>query len=265
MLPKTKNYLRKGGEKNRMRRRLIAGNWKMNKTHTQSEEFANKLKEKLQNPEQEVLICPPFTSLHAVKKALKDSHILVGAQNMYFEEHGSFTGEVSPLMIKEMECTHVILGHSERRSHFNETNEKVNKKVHAAIHNDLFAIVCVGETLEERDHNKAKEVVETQLKECLKEISPEHMNSLIIAYEPLWAIGTGKNATPQQAQEMHSFIRNALTNLFSGEVARSVQVLYGGSVKPDNASSLLAEQDIDGFLIGGASLEVDSFVSIVNA
>lgn len=248
-----------------MRRRLVAGNWKMNKTHLQSEEFAEQLKEKIQNPEHEVLVCPPFTSLHAVKKVLKDSHILVGAQNMYFEEHGPFTGEVSPLMIKEMECTHVILGHSERRSHFNETNEKVNKKVLAAIQNDLFAIVCVGETLTEREHNKAREVVEVQIKECLHEVSPEHMTSIIIAYEPLWAIGTGKNATPQQAQEMHAHIRGVLTNLYTGEVARNIRILYGGSVKPDNAASLFAEQDIDGVLVGGASLEVDSFVDIVNA
>ena len=245
-----------------MRRLLIAGNWKMNKTVPEAIELVRELKERLKGVEdRDVLVCPPFTALYPVGRELEGSSILMGAQNMFYEEKGAFTGEISPVMLKDVGCSYVILGHSERRHIFGESDELINRKVISAVNHDLIPILCVGETLQEREEGRTQEVVERQVREGLKGLKPE--NEFVIAYEPVWAIGTGRSATPEMAQEVHAFIREILTELFGKEKAEGVRILYGGSVKPENAKGLLEMPDIDGALVGGASLKAESFSAIV--
>jgi len=211
----------------------------------------------------EVVVCPPFISLHAVKEVLAGSRIGLGAQNVYWEKSGAFTGEISAPMLKSVGCTYVIIGHSERRTYFGETDETVNKRVLAALSEGLKPIVCVGETLEERESGKAFDVIKRQITGGLANLSVEQMASVVIAYEPVWAIGTGKTATPAQAQEVHAFIRKLLNDLFGQTTAEATRIQYGGSVKPDNVTELMSQPDIDGALVGGASLKVDSFEKII--
>ncbi len=250
-----------------MRIKIIAGNWKMNKDLNESAELINGLKSKLATLPNGVkaIVCPPFTSLEFAKKLLEGSRIELGAQNMYHEDEGAFTGEVSPKMLKSVGCKYVILGHSERRQYFKETNEFINIKAKKALASGLIPIICVGETLEEREKNITNQVVTTQVTGCLKDIPAADVEKSIIAYEPVWAIGTGKVATPQQAQEVHQLIRKLLGQLYSGSTAEKVIIQYGGSVKPDNAKELLHQPDIDGALVGGACLKADSFAAIVQA
>jgi len=215
--------------------------------------------------EVDVVVCPPFTALELVGKSLEGSNVKLGAQNMHFEASGAFTGEISAPMLRAIFATHVILGHSERRTFFGETDELVNKKLIAALKNQLRPIFCVGETLAERESGSALKVVQTQVERGLEGVSKEQVATVVIAYEPVWAIGTGKVATTEQAQEVHAFIRGLLTKLFTEPVAQKVRILYGGSMKAANAPELLGQKDIDGGLIGGASLESRSFVELVTA
>jgi len=245
-----------------LRRLLIAGNWKMNKTVPEALELVRELKERLKGVEdRDVLVCPPFTALYPVGRELLGSSILMGAQNMFYEEKGAFTGEISPVMLKDVGCSYVILGHSERRHIFGESDELINRKVISAVNHDLIPILCIGETLEERERGETRQVVERQVREGLKGLKPE--DEFVIAYEPVWAIGTGRSATPEMAQEVHAFIREVLTGLFGREKAKGIRILYGGSVKPENAKGLLEMPDIDGALVGGASLKAESFSKIV--
>lgn len=214
--------------------------------------------------EREVIICPPFTALLAVREVLKGSPILLGAQNLYPEPEGAYTGEISTTMLLDLGCRYVILGHSERRKHLGETDDFISRKVQAALAHGLRPILCVGETLEQREKEQEVGVVATQLRGCLQGVQSSQMAEVVIAYEPVWAIGTGKNASPEQAQIMHKNIREVLQSRFGAQVATSTRVLYGGSVKADNIDSLMAQPDIDGVLVGGASLDALSFVRIVN-
>ena len=250
-----------------MRNKVIAGNWKMYKDLNESAELLNGLKTKLAVLPNGVkaIVCPPFTSLALAQKLLEGSPIALGAQNMYHEDEGAFTAEVSPKMLKSVGCKYVILGHSERRQYFKETNEFINKKAKKALVSGLIPIICVGETLEEREKNITDQVVTTQVKGCLQDISAVDVEKSIIAYEPVWAIGTGKVATPQQAQDVHKLIRGLLSKLYSSATAEKIIIQYGGSVKPDNAKELLHQPDIDGALVGGACLKADSFAAIVEA
>lgn len=239
----------------------------MNKDVHQTEELINGLKKALVFPltNVKVVVCPPFTSLETAQQLLQGSPIALGAQNMYYEDEGAFTGEVSAKMLKAVGCQFVILGHSERRQYFRETDEFINKKVKKALASGLIPIVCVGETLEEREKNITHQVVTTQVKGVLKDVSAAEVEKLIIAYEPVWAIGTGRNATPQQAEEVHLLIRSIISELYSSTAAERLIIQYGGSVKADNAADLLSQLDIDGALVGGACLKVDSFAAIVRA
>lgn len=247
-----------------MRQPLIAGNWKMYKDIKEAEDLSCGIRDGLNGVEKvEVVLCPPFTNLYVVYNVIKDTKIELGAQNIFWEEEGAFTGEVSAKMVKSCGCKYVIIGHSERRKYFSETDETVNKKIKSALKEGLLCIVCIGETLEEREAGRTISVVETQLSGAFKDISQDEMKMIVIAYEPVWAIGTGKTATPQQAQEVHSFIRKWVSEKFSSECAQRIRILYGGSVKPDNIEGLIREDDIDGALVGGASLKIDSFVGIV--
>lgn len=250
-----------------MRKKVIAGNWKMNYNLYQSIAFIKNLKEEILKKERnsEIIICPNFVSLSEAKKIIDNSPIKLGAQNLYFEESGAFTGETSADMIKSVGCEYVIIGHSERRTIFNESDELINKKVKQAFKHKLKPIFCVGETLEQREKNITTEIVSKQLEIGLQDITAEEMLQIIIAYEPVWAIGTGRNATPEQAQEVHSFIRNFLTVGYGFEVAEKTIIQYGGSVKPENAKELLSQPDIDGALVGGACLKVDSFIGIIES
>jgi triosephosphate isomerase len=249
-----------------IRKKLIAGNWKMNKTSADAVSLAREIVAAVgTQPEVDVVICPPFTAIEAVAGAVDGSLVKLGAQNMHFEASGAFTGEVSAPMLRALFATHVILGHSERRTLFGETDELVNKKVLAALKNQLRPILCVGESLAEREAGSTLKVVQTQLERGLEGVSKEMAASLIVAYEPVWAIGTGKVATTEQAQEVHAFIRGLLTKLFGEPVSQRVRILYGGSMKPANAPDLLGQGDIDGGLIGGASLESRSFVELIRA
>jgi triosephosphate isomerase len=246
-----------------MRKPLMAGNWKMNKTIAESVSFVRMLKTAAADiKDVDVLVCPTFICVNVVYNEVKGSNINVGAQDLFWEEKGAFTGEVSASMLKDVGCSYVLVGHSERRQYFGEVDKAVNKKVKAALLNDIVPIVCVGETLREREENATFKVIEKQVKESLSDLSQEEASKLVIAYEPVWAIGTGKTATPQQAQEVHAFIRETYSQLYK-DVADKVRVLYGGSVKPDNVSELMKQSDIDGGLVGGASLEVESFVKLV--
>ena len=238
----------------------------MNKTPADPEALVGEIIIEIgRQTEVDVLVCPPFTALESVGRKLEGSNIKIGAQNMHFETNGAFTGEVSAPMLRDLFVTHVILGHSERRALFGENDGFINQKVLTAIKNQLRPILCVGETLAEREAGDTLKVVQTQLEAGLEGVGKEHAPSVIIAYEPVWAIGTGKVATSDQAQEVHAYIRRLLTKLFGETIAQKVRILYGGSMKPSNAPELLAQKDIDGGLIGGASLESRSFVDLVKA
>lgn len=245
------------------RRPFIAGNWKMHKTIREAIQLANGLKRELSDVEDvDVAVCPAFVCLADVCDTLQGSLIRVGAQNMHWEPQGAYTGEVSAAMLADAGCAYVILGHSERRQYFGETDQAVNRKVKAALAAELLPIVCVGETQQQRQAGITEQVVGEQLRGALAELSPEEVAKITIAYEPVWAIGTGLTATPQMAQQVHAFIRQLLEECF-GEVAHSVRIQYGGSVKAENIAALMEQPDIDGALVGGASLDVGSFVRIV--
>jgi triosephosphate isomerase len=247
-----------------MRRPLIAGNWKMNNNREGSVELVSRLKEMISDVEQvEVVVAPPYTALGAVAEVIKGSPVFLSAQNSFWEESGAFTGEISPSMLKDIGCHYTIIGHSERRLYFGETNETVNKRIKAALNASLIPIVCVGETLEEREAEKTFAVIDQQIKEGLIDLSSKDMEKAVIAYEPVWAIGTGKTATPDQAQEVHHYIRQLIARIFDKEIADLIRILYGGSVKPENVDQLMAQEDIDGALVGGASLKADSFARII--
>ena len=247
-----------------MRRPLIAGNWKMHNNSAESVELVSQLKEMISGvKEVDVVVAPPYTALGSVATAIKGSTIFLASQNIFWEEKGAFTGEVSPAMLKDIGCQYTIIGHSERRQYFGETNETVNKRLKAALNASLIPIVCVGETLEEREAGKTLAIIEQQVKEGLDGVSSGEMEKVVVAYEPVWAIGTGKTATPEQAQEVHQFIRKMLAQVFNKGVAEGTRILYGGSVKPDNVDQLMSQKDIDGALVGGASLKADAFARIV--
>ncbi len=247
-----------------MRKPYIAGNWKMNKTNREAVDMVQKFKDMVSEVKDvDLMIAPPYTALPVLNEVLKGSNIMLGAQNMHQEMSGAFTGEISPAMLKDTGCGWVILGHSERREYFGCTDELVNKKLKVALKNDLKPIVCLGEKLEQRKAGKAFDVIKKQLDIGLKDITAEHASRLTIAYEPVWAIGTGQTATPEQANEAHKFIREDLSEKFGPEIADGIRILYGGSVKPHNVKELMSETNIDGGLIGGASLEAKSFSKIV--
>jgi len=249
-----------------MRTPIIAGNWKMYKTDKEAYELASSLKDRLRDVNSvKVVLCPPFTSLSSVKKGIQGSKILLGAQNMHWESEGAFTGEISAEMLLSSGCNFVILGHSERRMHFGETNDMVNKKLKKALEVGLVPIVCVGERLEHRETGKTEEVVEDHIRGAFEGLSQKEAEKVVIAYEPVWAIGTGKTATPKQANDVHRFIREKLSALYSEKVAQSINILYGGSVKPENSKELLEQTEIDGALVGGASLKSDSFEKIIRS
>ena len=244
---------------------LMAGNWKMHKTVPEALALAGALRLALaERPAAcEVVVAPPYTALHAVGEALRGSGIQLAAQNVYFEKEGAFTGEVSPRMLRDAGCSHVILGHSERRHFFGETDDDVGRKARAALDNGLLQIACVGETLDERDSDRTMSVVEREVERALRQLSPDEAARSVIAYEPLWAIGTGRAATPEQAQEVHAAIRRLVSVSHGEAVAAALRILYGGSVKPDNVAALMTQHDIDGALVGGACLEADSFLRII--
>ena len=247
-----------------MRKKIIAGNWKMNKTITEALELVRTLTLGLKDVENvDIVVCPVFTALHSVYQAIDGSNIRLGAQNLFWEEKGAFTGEISAPMLKDTHCEYVIIGHSERRTIFKETNEQVNRKIKAALKAGLLPIVCVGERLEEREKNQTFEVIKDHVHGALEGLSADNLENIIIAYEPVWAIGTGRNATPEQAQEVHAFIRKLISEAFGGEAARRLRIQYGGSVTPDNIAALGAQPDIDGALVGGASLKAESFIQLV--
>lgn len=248
-----------------MRVPVIAGNWKLFKTIGEATTMVKELKPLVAGTAGvEIVVAPVFTALSSVAGALAGSNVHVAAQDCYWEEEGAFTGEVSPKLLKDAGCSHVIIGHSERRQYFGETDETVNKKTKTAITAGLTAIVCVGETLAEREVDKTFAVIEAQLTGGLAGLSAEYLKQCVIAYEPVWAIGTGKTASDAQAQEVHAFIRGLVAKLFSQSVADAIRILYGGSVKPENVKGLMAQPDIDGALVGGASLKADSFAAIAN-
>jgi triosephosphate isomerase len=247
-----------------VRKYLIAGNWKMFKTASEGVDLVAELDLALgRQPEVAVVVCPPYTALESCARKLEDSNIQLGAQNMYPKAEGAYTGEISPVMLRSLFCTHVILGHSERRQYFAETDTFVNAKVLAALESNLKPIICIGETIDEREAGKTMEIVDSQLTTCLQGVDKEHADNLIIAYEPVWAIGTGRTATPEMAQEVHAFIRQRLVELLGRAAAARIRILYGGSMKPENAAELLDQPDIDGGLIGGASLKARSFIDLV--
>ncbi len=249
-----------------LRKPLIAGNWKMNKTPSEAVSLVGELKPTLGRlTDVGVLICPPFTALDRMGSLLEGTTISLGAQNMHFENSGAFTGEVSATMLRELFVSFVILGHSERRSLFGESDEFINQKVLKALSASLKPILCVGETLAQRESNQTLEVIGSQLRKGLAGVEAASAENIVIAYEPVWAIGTGKVATPEQAQEVHAFIRKTLAELFSEAIADKIRILYGGSMKPSNAPELLAQPDIDGGLIGGAALKAAEFASLVDA
>ncbi len=248
------------------RRTIIAGNWKMNTRSSGAVELAKGVSEAVgQHPEVEVAVCPPAVYLNAVADVLAGSAVGLGAQNLYAAEDGAYTGEVNAAMLTDVGCRYVILGHSERRALLSETDALVSSKLAAALAGNLIPIVCVGETLEDREAGKTEAVVGTQLRGSLEGLDEARAPGVVIAYEPVWAIGTGKTATPEQAEEVHAFIRNLLGELFSDDVAGQMRIQYGGSVKPGNAKELLGQPNIDGALVGGASLKVDDFVGIIEA
>jgi triosephosphate isomerase len=250
-----------------VRKPVIGANWKMNRG-TPSEakemllEFIPMVKE-IENVE--IVVAPPYTSINKTLELLKNSNIKVGAQNMYFEESGAFTGEISPLFLKKIGCEYVILGHSERRNIFNETDELINKKVRKALERMLSPIVCIGEHLEEREKGNTKNIIENQFNLTFKGMTKEQMKKIIIAYEPIWAIGTGKTATPEQAEEIHVFIREIIEEKYDKDTANGIRIQYGGSIKPSNAKELFNKANIDGGLVGGASLQAESLYEIIKS
>lgn len=248
------------------RKPMIAGNWKMHMTTGEARALVKDILAQtsdVNTGEIDILIAPPYTSLAIASDTLTSSSIFLAGQNMHWEESGAFTGEISPLMLKDVGCTHVIIGHSERRQYFNETNDTVNKKLHAAFSNGLTPIMCVGESLEQRERGQTFSIIQEELEKGLDGLTSEQVQSMILAYEPIWAIGTGKTAFPEQAEEVHKFIRRWLTSKAGSESGEAVRILYGGSVKPDNIEGLMAKENIDGGLVGGASLKADSFSQIV--
>lgn len=250
-----------------MRTQIIAGNWKMHTTLAEASILVEGLKKALAatTMNRQVVVCPPFTGLSTVTDLVADTDIAVGAQNMYFEEKGAFTGEVSPVMLSDIGCEYVILGHSERRQYFGETDETVNKKIKTALRFAMTPIVCVGESLEQREADETEAFITTQIDAGLAGLTADEVKTIVIAYEPIWAIGTGRTATSAQAEEVCAFIRKRIATLFGADAADCVRVLYGGSVKGSNAAELLAEADIDGALVGGASLKADDFMAIITA
>ncbi|SCG83011.1 triosephosphate isomerase [Proteiniborus sp. DW1] len=246
-----------------MRTPIIAGNWKMNKTIDEAIQLVNDIKNNLKE-EVEVVVCVPFTALNEVKKIISGTKLKLGAQNMHWEESGAFTGEISPLMLKEIGVDYVIIGHSERRQYFNETDETVNKKIKSALKHNIIPIVCVGEALEQREDNIEKEVVKSQVLKAFEDISAEDMVKIVIAYEPIWAIGTGKTATKEEANDMISFIRTTIMDKYDRGVSDKVRIQYGGSVKPNNITEIMNQSDIDGALVGGASLKPEEFIKLIS-
>ena len=247
-----------------MRIPLIAGNWKMYKTVAEAADLVEALLRGVNaGGDREVLVCPPYTALHAVSALVQDSPIALGSQDVFPEEQGAYTGAISPLMLRDLGCTYVIVGHSERRQIFGDDDALINRKLHAALAHDLRPILCVGETKPQRDAGDAERVVVQQVRAGLAGVSAEQMRNVVIAYEPVWAIGTGDTATPADAQAMHATIRQTLTELY-GDIAQQIRIQYGGSVKPDNVDELMAQPDIDGALVGGASLKADSFLRIIH-
>jgi triosephosphate isomerase len=250
---------------NAKRRPILAGNWKMNMTATQARELASKLIPLVSGAkDRDILLGPPFTALYAVADAIKGTNIGLAAQNLHWEDKGAFTGEISADMLLDSGCKYVIIGHSERRQYFGETDETVNKKVKQALKKGLLPILCVGETLAEREAGRLNDIISRQVTGGLKDISAEDMKKMVIAYEPVWAIGTGKTATPEQANEVHGLIREKVKTLYSADIAEGLRIQYGGSVTPENVSQLMAKPDIDGALVGGASLKPESFAALVN-
>jgi triosephosphate isomerase len=249
-----------------MRKKFVAGNWKMYTTAATAAHLAAAIVEGLGTEDRvAVAFCPPFPYLLRVAEVLQGTRITLGAQNLYPEKEGAFTGEVSPTMLVDVGCRHVIVGHSERRHKLGETDAFINRKVHAALGAGLQVILCVGETLQEREANRTEAVLDGQLTSGLTGVTAENLARVVIAYEPCWAIGTGRNATPEQAQEAHAFLRRCAAQLCGDRAAQSLVIQYGGSVKPDNAASLLHQPDVDGALVGGASLKADQFLAIVGA
>ena len=249
-----------------MRKNIVAGNWKMNNDLSETEELLSKLKmQMVKEPEAVVMVAPSYTNLYPTFQALKDTPVIVAAQNMHESENGAYTGEVSASMLKSIGVTTVIVGHSERRAYFNETSDILAKKVQTAIDNEMTVIFCFGEELEDRKNDRHFDLVEKQLKESLFQLPQSAWKNIILAYEPVWAIGTGETASPDQAQEMHKHVRDLLNKNVGKEVAENTSILYGGSVKPNNAKEIFAKEDVDGGLIGGASLNAVDFVEIVNS
>jgi len=243
---------------------LIAGNWKMYKTVSEAVETAVQLKKNVADATGvDIMIAPPYTAIAAVSTAVKDSNIAVGAQNIYWEKEGAYTGEIAPEMLRDAGCRYAIIGHSERRQFFGESDESVNKKIGAAVKAGLIPVMCLGESESQREADQTFSVLDKQIKNGLKGFFANELNLLVIAYEPIWAIGTGKTATSDQAQEVHQYLRSLLAEIFDPSFAQSTRILYGGSVKPENISELMARTDIDGGLVGGASLNADTFSKIV--
>jgi len=248
-----------------MRRPVIAGNWKMYKTVKEAVQFVEQLRPLVQNSSHcDIVVAPPFTALSETVRATRGSNIAVSAQDLHWEKEGAFTGEISPSMLADVGCAYTIIGHSERRQFFGETNQTVNRKIRATLGVRLIPIVCVGETLAEREANQTRQVIQTQCSEGLAGLTVDDISRIIVAYEPVWAIGTGRTATPDIAAEVHRYIRDLARKFFGEGSARELRILYGGSVKPDNIKGLMAQEDIDGALVGGASLKVESFAALVN-
>lgn len=247
-----------------MRRKLIAGNWKMFKTNLEATDFAKEMKILEINKGIDVVVCPPFTSLLTLVSEFQDIDIKVGAQNMHYEESGAFTGEISPSMLSDLNVDYCIIGHSERREYFNETDDSINKKIKKAIEHNIIPVLCVGENLNQREAGNAEIIVENQLKADLEGIEAENVKNIVIAYEPIWAIGTGVTASKEQANEMIGFIRKTIIECFNEETGNRIRILYGGSVKPENAKELMNMSEIDGALVGGASLKPIDFIKIIN-
>jgi len=250
-----------------MRKKVIAGNWKMNKDISGTAELISGIINNIDfgKINADVIVCPPFTSLETAAELVKNTPIAVGAQNMFYEDSGAFTAEISASMLLSAGCKYVILGHSERRAIFHESNDWINKKIKKALASGLKPIFCIGETLEQRESGTMKDVLKTQISEGLAGVTDTEMEEIIIAYEPVWAIGTGKTASPEQAEEVHKFVRDLIAEIYNRSVAESLVIQYGGSVKPNNAKELLSQPNIDGALIGGAALKADSFIDIIYA
>ncbi len=247
-----------------MRKPIIAGNWKMNKTISEAEQLIGEIRNGDLNQSVEAVLCVPYLAIGKAKEMTEGTGIRIGAQNMHWEESGAYTGEISPTMLIELKVDYVIIGHSERRQYFNETDETVNRKVHSAVEHKISPIVCVGETLEQRRENIHKDLVKKQVREALKGVEKKDAKEIVIAYEPIWAIGTGETASSEQAEEMCALIRSTIEETYDAETAEAIRIQYGGSVKPGNVSELMSMENIDGALVGGASLKSSDFVKLIN-